>query len=138
MPDITNPATNITLNAKINEVKGEVASITNSTTTAALDAKINEFKGKIPNITNLATILLLLLLKIKYLTLVIQSKKTDYNRKINEIEKKITDYDHDRYITSPEINKLTSLAQAILANKSHITNFVRKKDFDDKLKNCFK
>ena len=71
MPDITNLATNITLNTKINEVKGEVASITNSTTTAALEAKINEFKGKIPNITNLATILLLLLLKIKYLTLVI-------------------------------------------------------------------
>ena len=42
-----------------------------------------------------------------------------------------------------EINKLTSLAQAILANKSHIANFVKKKDFDNKLENlneiyCFK
>ena len=39
---------------------------------------------------------------------VIQSKKTDYNTKINEIEKKITDHSHDKYITTPEFNKLTA------------------------------
>ena len=32
------------------------------------------------------------MLKIKYLILV---KKRDYNTKVNEIEKKITDYKHD-------------------------------------------
>ena len=37
--------------------------------------------------------------------LVIQSKKTDYNT--IEIEKKITDHDHDKYIATPEFNKLT-------------------------------
>ena len=47
-PDITNLATNTTLNAKINEVKGEISSITNLVTTTALT-----------------------LLKIKYPTLVI-------------------------------------------------------------------
>ena len=36
--------------------------------------------------------------------LVIQSKKTDYNAKINEIENKITT-DHDKYITTQEFNK---------------------------------
>ena len=40
--------------------------------------------------------------------LVIQSKKTDYNTKINDIEKKITVYDHDKYITAAEFNRLTS------------------------------
>ena len=86
--DITNLTTNTTLSAKINEVKCEIPSITNLTTNAALNAKINEVKGKIPSITNLATnLLLLLLLKIKYLTLVIQLKKTNYNIKINEIKK---------------------------------------------------
>ena len=43
--------------------------------------------------------------------LVIQSKKkkkTDYNTKIDEIEKKITDHGHDKYITTPEFNKLTA------------------------------
>ena len=53
--DITNLATNASLNARINEVKGEIPSITNLATTAALNAKINEVKGEIPNITNLAT-----------------------------------------------------------------------------------
>ena len=31
-----------------------------------------------------------------------QSKKIDHNTKINEFEKKITDDDHDKYITSPK------------------------------------
>ena len=34
--------------------------------------------------------------------------KTDYNPKINEIEKKISDNDHDKYITTSEFNKLTT------------------------------
>ena len=51
-------------------------------------------------------------------------KKTDYNTKINEIEKKITDHDHDKYITTPEINKLIAenfaarLKQANFSNKN--------------------
>ena len=32
-------------------------------------------------------------------------KKTNYNTKVNEIEKKIS---HDKYITIPEFNKLTA------------------------------
>ena len=53
MTDITNLATNTTLNAKINEVKNEIPSITNLATCAALYAKINEIKSKIPHIINL-------------------------------------------------------------------------------------
>ena len=41
LPDITNLATNATLNAKTNDVKNEIPSITNLPTTAALNAKIN-------------------------------------------------------------------------------------------------
>ena len=49
--------------------------------------------------------MLLLLLKIKYLMLVIELKKADYNTKISEIENKIiTDHDHDKYITTRELN----------------------------------
>ena len=67
--------------------------------------------------------------------LVIQSKKTDYNTKINKIEKKITDFNHDRYTTTPEFNRFTAeifaarLKQANLASKSDITNFVKKGRF---------
>ena len=76
----------------------------------------------------------------KYLNVSNLVKRIAYYTKIYEIEKKITDHDHDNYIT-PEFNKLTSenfaarLAQANLASKSDIGNFVKKTDFDDKLKN---
>ena len=38
--------------------------------------------------------------------LVVLLIKTDYNTKINEIEKKLTDENHEKYITTPEFNKL--------------------------------
>ena len=60
-------------------------------------------------------LVLLLLLKIKFLLLVISSKKkqknkqtnkqTNYNTKITKIKKKITDQSHDKYITTPEFDK---------------------------------
>ena len=59
-------------------------------------------------------------------------KKTEYDTKVNEIEMKITDRNHDKYITTPELNKLTAenfaarLAQASLLTKT---------DFDNKLSN---
>ena len=34
--------------------------------------------------------------------------KTDYNTKINEIEKKLTDHDHGKYIATPEFNKISA------------------------------
>ena len=62
-------------------------------------------------------------------------KKTDYNTKVNEVNKKITDHNHDNYITTPEFNKLTAknfaarLAQANLETKT---------DFENKLINFHK
>ena len=116
---ITNLATNNTLNAKINDVKGEIPSITNLATTSVFTAVEN----KIPNVSNLV-------------------KKTDYNTKINEIENKITsDSDNDEYITTQEFNELTfknftaRLKQVNLGSKVDIANVVKKKDFDIKLKN---
>ena len=56
----------------------------------------------------------------------------EYNTKIKEIENKITDHNHEKYIITPEFNKLTAknfaarLAQA---------NLVTKTDFDNKLIN---
>ena len=78
----------------------------------------------------------------KYLMLVIQSKKTDHNTKISEIENKITvDHYHGKYITIQEFNESASqnftanLAQGNLGSKSNIDNFVKLKililiDFD--------
>ena len=68
-------------------------------------------------------------------------KKTDYNTKIKKIEKKISDHDHEWYKTIQKFNKLTSknvvarLAQANLENKNYIADFIKRTNFDDKLKN---
>ena len=69
-PDVTNLATNAFLNVKTNEVKGEIPSINNLAMTAAINAKINEVKGEIPHLIS-SLLVLLLLLKMKYLMLVI-------------------------------------------------------------------
>ena len=56
--------------------------------------------------------------------------KTNYNTKITEIENKLTDHNHDKYIDTPELNKLAAdvfnvrLAQA---------NLITKTDFGSKL-----
>ena len=118
IPNITNIANNTALNVNINEVKKKIATITNLATT---NYSYCCWKKK-PNVSNLV-------------------KKTDHNTKNSEIENKITPYhDHDKYITTQEFNKLTlenttgRLAQANLASKNDIANFIKKTDFDDKLK----
>ena len=110
IPGITNLVTNTILSAKINQVKKKIHSITN----------------KIPNTSNLI-------------------KKTDYDTKISKIENKLaTDHNHDKCINTQDFNKLTSeiftarLAKSSLASKRDIANFVKKTDFDDKLKNMNK
>ena len=82
---ISNLATKINLNTKINEVKNEIPSIAGLATTSALTAVEN----KIPSISKLV-------------------KKTDHDTKVTEIEKKLTDHNHDKYITTTEFNKLAT------------------------------
>ena len=62
------------------------------------------------------------------------TKKTDYNTKISEINKKIFDHNHHKYITTGKFNKLMAdnfaarLKQASLATKTDIDDFVEKTD----------
>ena len=81
-------------------------------------------------------LMLLLLLKTKYLMLVIQSKKNDYNTKVSEIENKVaTDHYLEKYITTQETIKLASknltakLKPENLASKNYIAYFVKKNRF---------
>ena len=102
-------------NAKTKDIKDKVPDITNLSINISLNAKINGVKNKIPNITNLAT-----------------------TTALTNVENKMPDL--SKYVTTPQFNKLTAenftarLAQAYLASKSDIGNFVKKTDFDDKLK----
>ena len=59
-------------------------------------------------------------------------KKTDYNIKISDIEKKITDHDHDKCINTSEFN--TMAASTFNARFSTQTDLIRKPEFDAKLK----
>ena len=54
-------------------------------------------------------------------------KKTDHDTKVNEIEKKITNHKHDKYITTPEFTKLT--AESFAARLAQ-ADLIRKTDFD--------
>ena len=56
--------------------------------------------------------------------------KTDYDTKISELEKKLTDHNHDNYITTPEFN---TLAASVFNAGSAQANLIRKTDFDTKL-----
>ena len=62
-------------------------------------------------------------------------KRTNYDTKISDIEKKITIHNRDKYVSTPEFNKLTTenfkarLAQADLVTKT---------DFDTKLQDISK
>ena len=121
MPYSTNLASNTSLNTKLNEVKGETTNKINLATTSALTAVEN----KIPSVSTLV-------------------KKNDNKTNNNEIKKEITEHNHDKYITTPEFNKIMAdifavrLKRANLGSKSGIANLVNKTDFDEKLKNLNK
>ena len=58
------------------------------------------------------------------------SQKKDYNTKITELEKKLTDHNHDKYITTPEFN---TLAADVFNARLAQANLIAKTDFDAKL-----
>ena len=57
--------------------------------------------------------------------------KKKYDTKISNIEKKITDHNHDKYDATPEFN--TMAADVFNARLAAQTHLVRKPDFDAKL-----
>ena len=63
--------------------------------------------------------------------LVVQSKKkTDRNTAISEIEKTLTDHNHDEYITTPEFN---NLAAGVFDARLKQANLVTRTEFDTRL-----
>ena len=77
--------TNLVKKRKLTELENKIPDVSNSATTNALTG----VETKIPSVSNLV-------------------KKTDYDTKITEIEKKFTDHNRDKYITTPEFNTLAA------------------------------
>ena len=86
--------------------------------------KLTELENKIPDASNLATKTALTTIENKIPDVSSLVKKTDYNTKITDIENKLTNHSHDKYIDTPEFNKLAAdvlnarLAQANLITKT--------------------
>ena len=59
-------------------------------------------------------------------------KKTGYNTKVAEIENKLNNHNHDKYIDTQEFNKL---ADNVFNARLDQENLVAKTDFDNKLWN---
>ena len=56
--------------------------------------------------------------------------KKQVDTKITEIEKKLSDHDHDKYVTTPEFN---TLAANVFNARLAQANLITKTDFDAKL-----
>ena len=92
--------------------------------------KITELENKIPDIINLSTKTALTTIENKIPNVSSLVKKTDYNTKVTEIENKLNNHNHGKYIDTSEINKLaTDAFNATLVQ----ANLITKIDFEAKL-----
>ena len=92
--------------------------------------KLTELENKIPDVSSLATKTTLTAVENKVVSVSSLVKKADYDTKINEIEKKLTDLNHDKYITTTEFN---ALAANVFKARLAQTNLITKTDFHSKL-----
>ena len=78
----------------------------------AINSALSTVENEIPNVSNLV------------------KKKSDYDTKILKSEKKVTKHNYDKYITTPEFNKLIAENFAARLAQTHI---ITKTDFDNRL-----
>ena len=89
-----------------------------------------ELENKISDVSSLATKTALTTVESKIPSVSNLVNKTDYNSKITEIKNKLTDHNHDKYITIPEFNPLAAdvfnarLTQANLVSKTNFDNTI--------------
>ena len=93
--------------------------------------KLTEVEDKIPDVSSLVTKTALTVVENKIADVSSLVKKTDYNTKTTEIEKKLTDHNHDKHITTPESYKLTA---EVFDTRIAGANLLATTDFDTKLK----
>ena len=98
---------NLVKKRKLTELENEIPDISSLATKTALTGVEN----KIPNVSNLV-------------------KKTDYDIKISVREKKLTDHNHDKYITTAEFY---TLAADVFNARLAKANLITKTDFCAKL-----
>ena len=93
-------------------------------------AKLTELENKIPDVSNLAQETALTIVENKIPDVRNLVNKTDYNTKVIEIENKLNNHNHDKYIDTEEFNKLTA---DVFNTKIAQANLMNKTEFDAKL-----
>ena len=116
------------------ELENKITDISGLVKKTNYNTKIAEIEGKIPDISNLATKTSLNTVENK-IPDISNLKKKDYNTKVTEIENKLNNHNHDKYIDTPEFNKL---AGDVFSVQLAQVNLVTKTYFDDKLSNLKK
>ena len=87
--------------------------------------KLTELENKIPDVSSLATKTTLTAVQNKIPSVSGLVKKTNYNTKVTQIENRLGNHNHDKYITTSEFNTLAAdvfnwrLAQANLITKTY-------------------
>ena len=111
---MTNLATNASLDAKINEVKGVIPSLTNLATTAAFTTVEN----KIPNVSDLGKNN--------------KKKQTDYDAKIKDTKNKyFTTSDYNKFINNIFNEKIKA---KFLVNESDLTEKIKTLETKEEIK----
>ena len=118
------------LKTKYDTDKSELEKKVSDVTDFVKKAKLTELENKIPDVSTLATKTALTAVENKMPVVSRLVKKTHSNTKITEIEKKLSDHNHEKYITTPEFN---TLAADVFNVRLAQANLITKTDFDAKL-----
>ena len=120
----------LVLKSKYQTYKTELKKKIPDVTDFVKKTKLTKLENKIPDISSLATKTALTAVENKTPNVSSLVKKTNCDTKISDLEKKLTDHNHDKYITTPEFN---ALAASVFNEKLAQKNLMTKTDFDAKL-----
>ena len=141
--DISGLVTKAQLNAVENKIprasdlvtKNDLITIENkipNTSNIASKSDLTAVENKIPNISNLATKTALTTVENKIPDISNRVKKTDYDTKITNIENKLNNHNHGKYI---DTSKFNTLATNVFNPRLAQANLITKTDFNTKLSN---
>ena len=126
IPDTSGLVKKTDYNTKITGIEDKIPDISGLATKTALTT----VEIKIPSINNLATKTALTTVENKIPDNSGLVKKTDYNTKITDIENKLNNHNHDKYLATSEFN---TLAADVFNARLVEANLITKTDFDAKL-----
>ena len=120
------------LKTKYQTDKAELEKKIPGVTDLVKETKLTELENKIPDVSGLATKSALIKVGKKMPVPSSLVKKKDYDTKISELEEKLTDHNHDKYITTPQFH---TVAARVFNARLAQANLITKIDFIAKLSN---